>query len=70
MVEANPKEFADMQRLVQREVKGRLYRPHYEDAKPVAVTDQVFTHQFYYTAEDLEEAREEMASRNPEEEDS
>jgi tetratricopeptide (TPR) repeat protein len=70
MVEANPQEFADMQRLVQREVKGRLYRPRYEDAKPVAVSDQVFTHQFYYTAEDLEEARGEMAPRNPEEEDS
>lgn len=70
LVEANPQEFADMQRLVQREVKGRLYRPRYENAEPVAVADQVFTHQFYYTTDDLEEAREELALRNPEEEDS
>ena len=70
LVEANPQEFADMLRVVQREVKGRLYRPRYQDAKPVAVSDQVFTHQFYYTAEELEEAREELALRNAREEDS
>lgn len=64
LIEANPQEFVDMLRVVQRDVKGRLYRPRYEDAKPVAVSDQVFTHQFYYTTEDLEEAREELAIEN------
>ena len=70
LVEANPQEFGDMQRLVQREVKGRLYRPRYEDAEPVAVGEQVFTHQFYYTSDELAEARQELALQNAREEDS
>ena len=69
LIEANPQEFVDMQRLVQREVNNRLYRPRYENAEPVAVGEQVFTHQFYYTTEDLDDAREEIAIRNAEEED-
>ena len=59
-----------MQRLVQRELKGRLYRPRYEEAEPVAVGEQVFTHQYYYTTSDLDEAREKAALEAAEDEDS
>ena len=34
LVEAQPPEFDDMQQLVQRELRSRLYRPRFEDAEP------------------------------------
>ena len=61
LVEANPPEFTEMQRRVQRELKGRLYRPRYENAEAVPTGEQVFTHQYYYTTADLNEAREKAA---------
>ena len=60
-VEVVPGEFTDMQKLVHREIRGRLYRPRFEDAEPVKTTNQVFTHLFYYKQSDLEERREEAA---------
>jgi len=60
-VEVVPGEFTDMQKLVHREIRSRLYRPRFEDAEPVKTTDQVFTHLFYYKLSDLEERREEAA---------
>ncbi len=63
-VEVVPAEFTDMQKLVHREVRGRLYRPRFEDAKPVKITNEVFTHLFYYKLSDLEERRE-AAAGNP-----
>ena len=60
-VEVTPGEFTDMQKLVHREIRSRLYRPRFEDAEPVKTTNQVFTHLFYYKPSDLEERREEAA---------
>ena len=60
-VEVVPGEFTDMQKLVHREIRGRLYRPRFEDAEPVKSSNQVFTHLFYYKQSDLEERREEAA---------
>ena len=60
-VEVQPAEFTDMQKLVHREMRARLYRPRFEDAEPVKRTDEVFTHLFYYKPSDLEERREEAA---------
>jgi tetratricopeptide (TPR) repeat protein len=59
-VEVQPAEFTDMEKLVHREVRGRLYRPRFENAEPVA-TDEVFTHLFYYKQSDLEDRRETAA---------
>ena len=59
-VEIIPAEFTDMEKLVQREVRSRLYRPRFEDAEPVT-TDEVFTHLFYYKQSDLEDRREAAA---------
>lgn len=53
IVEAIPPEFEDMQRDVQRELRGRLYRPRYQNAEPVDTLDEVFTHMFYYKQSDL-----------------
>ena len=60
-VEVVPGEFTDMQKLVHREIRSRLYRPRFEDAEPVKTTNQVYTHLFYYKLSDLEERREEAA---------
>ena len=57
-VEALPAEFTDMQKLVYREVRNRLYRPRFEDAEPVDTIDEVLTHLFYYKQSDLDERRE------------
>ncbi len=62
IVEATPAEFDDMRRLVQREMRTRVFRPRFEDAEPVESTNEVFTHTFYYRQEDLEELREEAAA--------
>lgn len=60
-VEVVPGEFTDMQKLVYRELRGRLYRPRFEDAEPVKSKNEIFTHLFYYKQSDLEERREEAA---------
>jgi tetratricopeptide (TPR) repeat protein len=60
-VEVSPGEFTDMEKLVRREISGRLYRPRYEEAEPVTTTNEVFTHLFYYKQSDLEERREAAA---------
>ncbi len=57
LVEAQPTDFTDMQRMVQREVRQRLFRPRYQDAEPVASTDQMLEHTFYYRKSDLEMVR-------------
>jgi tetratricopeptide (TPR) repeat protein len=60
-VEVIPAEFTDMEKLVHREVRGRLYRPRFEDSEPVT-TNEVFTHLFYYKQSDLEDRREAAAA--------
>ena len=57
IVEATPTEFEDMQRLVSREVRGRIYRPRFENAEPVETPNQSFTHSFFYLQEALDELR-------------
>jgi tetratricopeptide (TPR) repeat protein len=63
-VEVIPAEFTDMEKRVHREVRGRLYRPRFEEAEPVETTDEVFTHLFYYKQSDLEERRESAAGNS------
>ena len=57
LIEAQPPEFTDMQRTVQREMRQRLYRPRYQDAEAVVSPDQVFEHTYYYRQSDLERVR-------------
>ena len=57
LVEAEPADFTDMQRMVQREVRQRLYRPRYHDAEAVASPDQFLEHTFYYRQSDLDRVR-------------
>lgn len=60
--EASPPEFTDMQRMVHREVRRRLFRPRLIDGVPVESGNQVFVHEFLYRQEELDEIREE---KNP-----
>ena len=60
-IEVVPEVFTDMEKLVHREIRGRLYRPRFEDAEPVKSTNEVFMHLFYYKQSDLEERREDAA---------
>lgn len=52
--EAVPPEFTDMQIMVHREIRSRLFRPRFVDGKPVAAEDVVFEHEFAYTQADLD----------------
>ena len=54
LIEADPPEFTNMQRTIQRELRKRIYRPRLKDATPVATPDQVLAHTFYYRQSDLE----------------
>lgn len=55
--EATPPEFTDMQRMVHREVRRRMFRPKLVDGVPVESGNQVFVHEFYYRQEQLDELR-------------
>jgi hypothetical protein len=62
IVEADPAEFDDMRRLVQREMRTRVFRPRYENAVPVESVNEIFTHTFFYRQEELEQLRDEAAA--------
>ena len=55
--EAFPEEFTDMQRVVHREIRQRVYRPQVVDGVPVESADMHFEHDFSYTRADLEALR-------------
>jgi tetratricopeptide (TPR) repeat protein len=57
LVESEPSEFTEMQALVEREVRRRLFRPRFEDAEAVDSKEQLFEHTFYYRQSDLDGAR-------------
>lgn len=63
LIEANPPEFANMQRTVQRELRQRVYRPRFENAEAVATPDQMLAHTFYYRQSDLDEIKAKEAAR-------
>ena len=55
IVDAQPIVFTSMQRSVHRKMRTRLYRPRFVDAQPTATAEQLFTHRFFYTQEDLDQ---------------
>jgi len=62
--EANPPEFAGMQRMVHRELRRRIFRPPMVDGVPVEAPNQVFIHEFFYQQADLEELKQ-AATQEP-----
>ena len=52
--EAIPPEFTDMQRMVHREVRTRVFRPLVVDGELQETQNQVFEHKFFYRKSDLD----------------
>jgi len=54
--EAIPPQFTDMQRMVHREIRQRLFRPQIENAELRNSDNRVFEHTFFYQQADLDKA--------------
>ena len=67
LVEAEPSEFTDMQTLVEREIRRRLFRPRFDNAEAVDSKQQLFEHTFYYRQSDLDALQSEGATSSQEE---
>lgn len=52
--EAFPPEFTDMQRIVHREIRRRVFRPQMSNAEATESDNLVFEHQFFYRQADLD----------------
>ena len=52
--EAIPPEFTDMQRMVHREIRRRVFRPLMTDGELAETQNQVFEHKFFYRKSDLD----------------
>lgn len=59
IVEAEPPDFTDMHRVIQRLIRARTYRPRYENAEPVETPNQLLVHTFLYRQADLDALRSE-----------
>jgi hypothetical protein len=57
ILEADPPDFDDMLRNVQREMRRRIYRPQFDESGPIESPEQVLTHRFYYRQSDLDAIR-------------
>ena len=55
--DASPKEFVEMKKIVQREIRNRVYRPRIFNGKPVETNAVTFEHTFLYNLTDLEAVR-------------
>jgi tetratricopeptide (TPR) repeat protein len=67
--EAFPIEFTDMQRMVHREIRSRVYRPRLVDGVPVDAEDLRLEHTFTYLKSDLETLREATRSETDDDKD-
>jgi hypothetical protein len=54
IVEAHPREFVDMQGLIYRELRRRVFRPQYIDAKAINTDNEIMVHRFFYRQADLD----------------
>lgn len=57
IVEAEPADFADMRTYIIRELRSRIYRPRFDDARPIATPNQSLAHTFYYRQDELDKLR-------------
>ncbi|MDH3274413.1 MAG: tetratricopeptide repeat protein [Gammaproteobacteria bacterium] len=66
LLEADPPEFQEIQKIAQRELRRRIFRPRFVEGKPVTSADQVFVHTFFYRMSDLEALRDESSASDSE----
>jgi len=62
-VKTEPEEFKNMERMVHREIKRRMYRPPHVDGVSVGSENRTFTHEFLYHKAELEELREKATEK-------
>jgi hypothetical protein len=55
--EVDPIEFTDIQRMVHREIRRRLFRPRLADGEAVDASGLVYEHNFSYIQADLDKLR-------------
>jgi len=65
--EAIPPLFTDMQRVVHREIRKRIYRPMLTDSQPTESGNLVFEHSFFYRQSDLDKLQQQAAPEPAEE---
>jgi tetratricopeptide (TPR) repeat protein len=56
-IRTEPAEFTDIENMVEREVRRRVYRPAIVDGDTAVSSRQVFRHEFSYSRSELEELR-------------
>ncbi len=66
LLEADPPEFLEIQKAAQRELRRRIFRPRFFEAKTATSTDQVFVHTFFYRMSDLEALRKDSSTSDGE----
>ena len=52
-IEIQPREITDFSPTVGRALRRMVYRPRLVDGQPTFTTDLIYTHEFYYSPEDL-----------------
>ncbi|MGI9201603.1 MAG: tetratricopeptide repeat protein [Woeseiaceae bacterium] len=57
IIEAEPREFVDLHRKVQREMRRRIYRPRYTETGPTKTEQQVIVHKYFYKQAELDALR-------------
>ena len=63
-MQVDPIEFSDMQRMVDREIRRRVFRPAMVDGIPVDATGQTFRHEFFYLESERKELQKEQAQQD------
>ena len=66
LLEADPPEFLEIQKAAQRELRRRIFRPRFFEAKAATSSDQVFVHTFFYRMSDLEALRKDSSTSDGE----
>ena len=66
IIDAQPIEFVDMHRKVQRELRRRIYRPRYTANGPISTEELVINHKYFYQQAELEALRAPPATESEE----
>jgi tetratricopeptide (TPR) repeat protein len=57
IIEAQPREFVDLHRNVQRQLRKRIYRPRYADGVAVETSEQIVVHKYFFDQAELDALR-------------
>jgi tetratricopeptide (TPR) repeat protein len=60
IIEAQPQEFDELLRNVERQMRKRIYRPRYVDGDAVVSEEQIIVHTYFYDQAELDALRQEI----------